>query len=78
MKDFNFLTHELEQIKVLVWGCCSAKHGKSQTLSCALEAIIRKCLCFQVKNCWTQIHDMLIDEDPLGQVKFLRLFKVTV
>ena len=25
-----------------------------------------------------KIHDMLIDEDPLGQVKFVRLLKVTV
>ena len=24
------------------------------------------------------MHDMLIDKDPLGQVKFVRLFKVTV
>ena len=25
-----------------------------------------------------QIHDMLIDEDPFGQVKFVHLFKVIV
>ena len=51
MKDFIFLTHELKQGKTLVSGvCCSAKHWKSQTLPCALEAIIRKCLCFQIKR----------------------------
>ena len=33
---------------------------------------------FRLKDCWAQIHDMLIDEDPLGQVKFVCLFKVTV
>ena len=33
---------------------------------------------FRWKDCWAQIYDMLIDEDPLGQVKFVRLFKVTV
>ena len=48
MKDFIFLTHELKQKKTLV--CCSAKHWKSQTLPCALEAIIRKCLCFKTKR----------------------------
>ena len=30
------------------------------------------------KDCWAQIPDMLIDEDPLGEVKFVQLFKVTV
>ena len=30
------------------------------------------------KDCWTQIHDMLIDEDSLGKVKFVHLAKVTV
>ena len=50
MKDFVFLTHELKQGKTLVWVCCSAKHWKSQTLPCALEAIIRNCLCFQIKR----------------------------
>ena len=39
---------------------------------------MRKCLCFQIKDCWAQIHVMLMDEDPLGQVKFVSLFKVTV
>ena len=43
MTDFIFLTHELKQGK-------SAKHWKSQTLPCALEAIIRKCFCFQIKR----------------------------
>ena len=28
--------------------------------------------------CWAQTHDKLIDKDPLGQVKFVHLFKVTV
>ena len=31
-----------------------------------------------MKDCWAQTHDMLINEDPLGQVKFVRLFKVTL
>ena len=30
--------------------CCSVKHRRSQTLSCAIEAIIRKCLCFHIKR----------------------------
>ena len=42
MKDFIFLTHELKQGKTSVLGC-----WKSQTLLFALEAIIRKCLCFR-------------------------------
>ena len=50
MKDFIFLTHELKQGKTLVWGLCSAKHWKFQTLPCAVEAVIRKCLCFQIKR----------------------------
>ena len=50
VKDSIFLTHELKQGKTLVWGFCSAKHWKSQTLPSALEAIIRKCLCFQIKR----------------------------
>ena len=32
----------------------------------ALEAVIRKCLCFQIKDCSAQIHDMLINEEPFG------------
>ena len=50
MKDFIFLTHELKQGKTLVWGLLQCKTLKSQTLPCALEAIIRKCLCFQIKR----------------------------
>ena len=30
------------------------------------------------KICWAQIHNLLINKDPLGQVKFPCLFKVTV
>ena len=33
---------------------------------------------FRLKDCQAQIHDMPIDEDPLGKVKFIRFFKVTV
>ena len=33
---------------------------------------------FRLKHCQVQIYDMLIDEDPLEKVKFMRLFKVTV
>ena len=33
---------------------------------------------FRQKDYWTQIYDMLIHEDPFGQVKFVRLSKVTV
>ena len=31
-----------------------------------------------MKDCLAQIHNMLINEDHMGQVKFVRLFKVTV
>ena len=30
------------------------------------------------KICWGQLYDMLINEDPLGQLKFVPLYKVTV
>ena len=30
------------------------------------------------KDCWAQTYDKIIDEDPLGEVKLLLLFKVTV
>ena len=30
-----------------------------------------------MKDCLAQIHNMLINEDHMGQVKFVRLFKVT-
>ena len=30
------------------------------------------------KDCWAQTHDMLIDDDPWGQIKFVLLFKVIV
>ena len=30
------------------------------------------------RKSWAQSHDKLINEDPLGQVKFVHLFKVTV
>ena len=50
VKDFSFLTHELKQKKTLVWVCCGAKHWNSQTLTYALEAIIRKCLCCQINR----------------------------
>ena len=33
---------------------------------------------FSDRICWVQIHDMLINEDSYGQVKFVHLFKVTV
>ena len=33
---------------------------------------------FTQKDCWGQTHEKLIDEDPLGQVKFGHLLKVTV
>ena len=33
---------------------------------------------FQQKDCWAQILEMLIDEDPYRQVNFVGLFKVTV
>ena len=32
----------------------------------------------QLKDCWAQIHDIFVDENPLGQVKFVQLFKVTM
>ena len=31
-----------------------------------------------MKDCLAQIHNMLINEDHMGQVKFVCLFKVTV
>ena len=43
-----------------------------------IDRSIRKCLCFQIKSCWAQIQNMLIDEDPLGQAKFVHLLKFTV
>ena len=33
---------------------------------------------FRQKNCWAQIYDMLINEDPLGQVKFVKLLSYCV
>ena len=51
VKDFSFLTHQLKQKKLLSGVCCDAKHWKSQALPYALEAIIRKCLCYQI-NRW--------------------------
>ena len=33
---------------------------------------------FRLKDCWAQSHGKLIDDDSLGQVKFLHLFKVIV
>ena len=57
MKDFNFLTHELKQRKTLVWGLLKCKTLAvsnfamcSQTLPCALKAVMRKCFCFQIKR----------------------------
>ena len=51
------------------------QHRKNQTLTCALEVIIENVL--RQKDCWAQIHNMLIDKDPLGQVIFF-LFNVTM
>ena len=50
MKDFIFLTYELKQGKTLVWGLLQCKTLEVSTLPCALEAIIRKCLCIQIKR----------------------------
>ena len=50
MKGIIFLTQELKHGKTLVWGLLQCKTLESQTLPCALEAIIRKCLCFQIKR----------------------------
>ena len=57
MNDFNFLTHELKQRKTLVWVLllCETLDVSnfamcSQTSPCALEAIMRTCLCFQIKR----------------------------
>ena len=33
---------------------------------------------FQIQNNQTHTHDMLIDEDPLGQVEFVHIFKVVM
>ena len=52
----------------------SAKHKKSQTLPCALEATSRKRLDFRQKDCWAQTHDKLIDEDPLGIIAFIQSY----
>ena len=69
VKDFSFLTHELKQRKTLAQGLLLCKHWKSQALPCALEAIIIRCLCFQIKRFDGLRHDMLINEEPfLGQV----------
>ena len=57
--------------------CFSTKHRKSQTLPCALEATSRKCL-ISGKKIAGQANEKLINEDPLEQVKFVHLFKVTV
>ena len=78
MKNFSFLTHELKQKKRQSGVCCSAKHWKSQTLPCALEAIIRKCLCLQIKIAGLRYMTCSSMKHPLGQVKFVRLFKATV
>ena len=80
MKHLNFMTHELKQRKVFSLGFVVVQNigGTSQTLPCTLEAIIRKCCWFQIKRLSAQIHDMLIDEDTVGQVKFVRLFNMSV
>ena len=68
MKDFSFLTHELKQRKTLVQGLLQCKTLEISNLPCALETIIRKYICFQIKRsipAWAQIHDMLIDENKL-------------
>ena len=50
MKDFIFLTHELKQGKTLVWGLLQCKTLEVSNLAMCLEAIISKCLCFQIKR----------------------------
>ena len=43
-----------------------------------LKQLSENVFAFRQKDCCAKIHDMLIDEDPLGQANFVRLFKVTV
>ena len=52
--------------------------GSLKTCHALLKQPSEHVFVYRLKDCWAQIHDMLIDEDPLGQVKFVRLFKVTV
>ena len=51
---------------------------ESKVAMCSLSNHQKMSLFPDKKDCWAQIHDMLIDKDPLGQVKFVHLFKVTV
>ena len=76
IKNFKFLTHELKQRKTLVWGLLKCKtlevsnfamysssnHQKMSLLSDKKMAGLRHMTCSSVKN-------------PLGQVKFMDLFK---
>ena len=60
--DCKFLTHELKQRKTSVWGLLKCK---TLEVSCALEAIIRKCRCKKIAGL-RHMHDMLINEEPFG------------
>ena len=42
MKDFDFLTHELQRRTILVWGLLQRKHWKSHTLRCVPEKNFQK------------------------------------
>ena len=80
MKDFNFPDTRAETEKSFSLGLVVVKNFGSLK-PChvhALEAAIRKYLCFLIKRLFDSDIRHVIDEDPQGKVKFVELFKITV
>ena len=66
MKDFNLLRRKLKQRKTLVWGLLYCKTLEVSNLAMCSSSNHQKMCLFQIKDCWAQIHGMLIDEEPFG------------
>ena len=78
IKDFNFLIQEMKQ-KIFCQGFVVVQNiGGLQICHVLLKQPAENDFVFRKeKDYWTQIHGMFINEDHLGQDKFLHLFKVT-
>ena len=70
MKDFNFLTHELKQIKFYSGFLVVQNIGSLKPCHVLLKQSSENVFVSRQKDYWAQIHDMLINEEPLGQVNF--------
>ena len=62
MKDFSFLTHKVKQRKTGVG--CGGKHIKTSHM--LLKQSSENVFVVRKKDCWAQVHDMAIFDEPFG------------